>query len=167
MTIERRSEGGAGLTGRTVLVAFLAFFGTVAAVNAVMVDAALSTFGGVDTRNAYQAGVAFNREFAAAREQNALGWTVSAHLTQPDSGAFSVAVAIRDRGGRIPDGLHVSAHLMHPADARRDRDFELDRKADQFVSTRAVVEPGQWDLVIEAFHDDERLFRSKNRVHLD
>ena len=49
------------VTGRMVLVCLVAFFAVVAGVNAVMIRAAVSTFGGVETESAYQAGLAFAR----------------------------------------------------------------------------------------------------------
>jgi nitrogen fixation protein FixH len=42
-----------------VLAMLIGFFGLVIAVNLVMVRAALSTFGGVDTPSSYQAGLHF------------------------------------------------------------------------------------------------------------
>ena len=42
-------RGQKPLTGRSVLFMLIAFFGLVIAVNIVMVRAAISTFGGVDT----------------------------------------------------------------------------------------------------------------------
>ena len=44
------------LTGRTVLICLIAFFAVVAIVNGIMIRAAISTFGGVETGSAYQAG---------------------------------------------------------------------------------------------------------------
>ena len=55
------------LTGRTVLFCLIGFFSVVAGVNAVMIRAAVSTFGGVETSSSYQAGLAFAREAAAAQ----------------------------------------------------------------------------------------------------
>jgi len=77
----RRS--GFVLTGRMVLVCLVLFFATVVGVNAVMIRAATSTFGGVETENAYQAGLAFNREHAAAMAQDGRNWNVTAAVTRP------------------------------------------------------------------------------------
>ena len=54
--VTRRSEFR--LTGRIVFVCLVLFFATIAAVNAIMIRAATVTFGGVETANAYQAGLA-------------------------------------------------------------------------------------------------------------
>ena len=55
-----------------MLIALVVFFGVVAGVNGIMIRAAVTTFGGVETGSSYQAGLAFERELAAAQAQNAL-----------------------------------------------------------------------------------------------
>ena len=45
------------LTGRMVLIWLVAFFAVVAAVNAIMIDAAISTFAGLESDSPYQAGL--------------------------------------------------------------------------------------------------------------
>ena len=69
---------GRPITGRMVLAALVAFFGFVMLVNIVMVRAAITTFGGVDTPSSYQAGLAFKAEEAEAAAQAARNWTVEA-----------------------------------------------------------------------------------------
>jgi nitrogen fixation protein FixH len=167
MALTDQPDGEARLTGRAVLLAFIAFFGTVAVVNGVMIGAALSTFSGADTRNPYQVGLAFNREYAAARDQNELNWTVSAHLTRPAAGRVTLAVTVKDHDGRLPEGIHVTAALLHPADGRRDHVLELVSERGSFIAPAADIGAGQWDLIIEAHRDDARLFRSRTRVQLD
>ena len=62
------------LTGRAVLFWLVGFFALVFGVNAVMVKAATSTFGGVETTSSYKAGLKFKDEIAAA-ERQAFGMT--------------------------------------------------------------------------------------------
>ena len=50
--------------------------------NAVLIRLAVSTFGGVETENAYQAGLNFSREIAAAEVQDALHWQVKATVSR-------------------------------------------------------------------------------------
>ena len=63
-----------------MLLCLVAFFAVVASVNAVMMTAAVTTFGGVETENSYQAGVAFAREEAAAEAQESRHWRVNSSL---------------------------------------------------------------------------------------
>ena len=130
------------VTGRTVLLCLLGFFGLVAAMNAVLIRAAVSTFGGVETQNAYQAGLNFAREIAAAEAQEALHWQVKATVsTGPD--ATAVEIVARDAQGQSLTGLEASAQLVHPTDRRFDVAVPLDERASGMFGGRS--RPGQLD----------------------
>ena len=154
------------VTGRTVLVWLVAFFATVAAVNAVMIRAAVSTFGGLETESSYQAGLAFARETADARAQDALHWRVDAKLTPVRDGAAEIVIAARDPAGRPLHGLAATARLVHPADKRDDRIMSLRQTGPGEFRGLTPASAGQWDLVIELARDGTRVFRSKNRILL-
>ena len=64
------------------LICFVGFFGIVFAVNAVMVKAAMSTFGGVQTTSSYKAGLMFEQDVARAEQQDALHWQVDGKLSR-------------------------------------------------------------------------------------
>jgi nitrogen fixation protein FixH len=154
------------VTGRKVLFAFVAFFAVVFSVNAIMVRFATSTFGGVDADRAYQVGLAFNREIAAAEGQNALGWDVQAHFAERGTGRTELTLRIRDARDAVPAGIRVVSHLGHPGDRRRDREIAMTGNT-QGVFTGVVDDAaGQWDLVLEVWREDQRMFRSVNRVGL-
>jgi nitrogen fixation protein FixH len=154
------------LSGRTVLMCFLAFFGVVGAVNAVMVRAAISTFGGVETESSYKAGLAFANEVAAAHAQDALHWQVSGRVKRAPSGEVSVELGVADRKGAAPAHLGASARLAHPTDARFDRQIPLDQVAPGRFTGVTKAQAGQWDLIVDVGNSEERLFRSKSRVVL-
>jgi nitrogen fixation protein FixH len=153
------------VTGRMVLICCVAFFAVVAGVNAIMIRAAVSTFGGVEMDNAYQAGLAFAREIAAAQAQDALHWDVRARVSAGAT-ATDVEVSAVDAAGARLAGLEASARLVHPADKRSDHVVAL-REAGpgRFVGSTDVV-AGQWELVLELSRDGARVFRSRNRVYL-
>lgn len=154
------------LTGRTVALALVAFFAVVVAVNVVMVRAAISTFGGVETRSSYRAGLAFGREVAAAQAQEARGWTVEAKLSPGRDGGTGLEVRARDAAGAALTGLALEARLAHPADDRRDHRLALAEVGPGLYRGATEAPPGAWDLVMELKRRDERLFRSKSRVTL-
>jgi nitrogen fixation protein FixH len=62
------------MTGRRVWWYFVAFFGFIAAVNAVMVTLAIRTHSGVVTEHPYEKGLAYNQVVDAENKQEALGW---------------------------------------------------------------------------------------------
>src|SRR5674476_1158793 len=74
------------LTGRHVLQWPVAFFGIVLAVHGVLVRAAISTFGGVETLSSYRAGLQFEQEVGLVVRQDALHWQVSGTLTRDGTG---------------------------------------------------------------------------------
>jgi nitrogen fixation protein FixH len=154
------------LTGRMVLVGLVVFFAIVMGVNAIMIRAATSTFGGVETVNAYQAGLAFNRQQVGALAQDALHWNVTAELTRRADGTAIVAVDARDSAGTPLTALDVDAWLLHPADARRDHRVSLRELAAGRFEGAEPVPPGLWDLVIDMSRGGVELFRSKSRIVL-
>jgi nitrogen fixation protein FixH len=95
-----------------VLASLAGFFLTVAAVNAVMITFAVKTFGGVETENAYKAGLAFNRSIAKAEAQDARHWRVDIVRVPQREADFTVTV--RDGAGRPISGLTLAATLVHP-----------------------------------------------------
>lgn len=154
------------VTGRMVLLSLLGFFGVVFAVNAVMVRAATSTFGGLETGSSYKAGLEFGRDVAAARNQDALHWQVSGKIARDRAGDASLEVTARDRNGTLLSGLTAVARLVHPADARLDQPIAVKQIAAGVFHGAAAAAAGQWELVIDLFRGDERLFRSSSRVIL-
>jgi nitrogen fixation protein FixH len=154
------------ITGRFVLFCFLGFFGVVFAVNAVMLRAATSTFGGVETQSSYKAGLAFKGEIAAARAQDALHWTVDAAVKRDRTGLAVVDISIRDAKGRAPERVAVVARLSHPTDARLDHFLDVTGSAFAGFSGTAAAGAGQWTLVVDVLRDGERVFRSRNRIVL-
>lgn len=159
-------SSGFKLTGRMVFAALVLFFATVAAVNAVMIRAATMTFGGVETQNAYQAGLAFNRAHAAAVAQDGRHWSAAAEITRSSGDGAQLVVSLRDGAGAQVSGVAVEARLAHPADARRDRHITLRERAPGTFEGSADVPPGQWDLLLDVSRAEEELFRSKSRIVL-
>jgi nitrogen fixation protein FixH len=151
------------LTGRFVLVCLIAFFAVISLVNGIMIRAAVTTFGGVETASSYQAGLAYARESAAAEAQNAARWQVRASV-DPLGEKTLVDVHARDAEGRPLAGLQATVRLAHPADRRADRPVAMvEEPVGHFCGTVERL-AGQWDIVIDLSRGGERLFRSRNRV---
>jgi nitrogen fixation protein FixH len=143
------------LTGRMVLVCFLAFFGVVFGVNGVMVHEALSTFSGVETESSYQAGQMFEHDVAMAKAQDEQHWQIDAKVTHAADGNAHLDVLTR---------MDATATFERPTDRRLDRRVAVSESAPGHFSGSAAISPGQWDLIIELSRQGNRLFRSKNRV---
>ena len=158
-TRERRRP----LTGRMVLAILFAFFGTVGAVNAVMVHYALSSFRGEVAEHPYEAGLAFNTELAAARAQETRNWKVEVKFNRSIEGR-RLEVTARDAQGAPIGGLRFTGIFAAPVDGALDRRVSLvEVRAGIYVGEVPVV-PGHWDLELSATRDGEALFQSKNRI---
>ena len=154
------------LTGRHVLQWLVAFFGIVFAVNGVLVRAAISTFGGVETLSSYRAGLQFEQEVGLVQRQDALHWQVTGKLARDSAGVAVLDVTARDAQGAPLSGLTADARLAHPADDRLDRVIVVRSVAGGVFHGAAEAQPGQWELIVELYRGDQRVFRSRSRVSL-
>ncbi len=154
------------LTGKHVLFCLLAFFGVVFAVNAALIKAATSTFGGVETSSSYKAGLMFEREISRAGQQDELHWQVDGKITRDKAGAAVLDISARDAKGAPLAGVTAQARLAHPADERLDHTIALDRTNAGRFHGAVPVQAGQWDLIVDLYRGEARVFRSRSRVTL-
>ncbi len=154
------------LTGLAVLLCFLGFFGVVFAVNALLVQAATSTFGGLETGSSYKAGLMFAHEMAQAEQQQARHWRVDGKLARNRAGGAVLELGARDASGAPLAGLTAQARLAHPADARLDHAIALSRTGAGTFRGETQAQPGQWELIVYLYRGDDRVFRSRSRVTL-
>ena len=158
------------LTGRMVLVMLLAFFGVVIGVNRLMMKLAIQTLPGTEVDSAYSASLAYEKEIAAARDQDARDWKVDAHVERSPKGGATLRVEARDATAVPMSGPELlrAASSGRPTSAPISRstlaeigDRHLSRQATG-VSRRAS---GIW--CSKAISAGQRVFLSKNRVVLN
>jgi len=166
MNLFRRNKTGE-LTGRAVLFWLVGFFGLVFVVNGIMAKAAISTFGGVETQSSYKAGQMFEGELSKAERQDARHWHVDGKLVRDRGGEAVLDITARDAKGVPLTGLKARARLAHPADERLDHVFELGRVGAGEFRGQVAAAAGQWELLIDLYRGNERVFRSRNRVLLN
>jgi len=161
-----RKKAPRELTGRAVLFWLLGFFGFVFVVNAMMVRAATSTFGGVETASSYKAGLMFESEVARAARQEARHWEVVGNLKRDGGGEAVLDISVRDAQGRPVDGLSADARLAHPVDERLDHVIPVGRNGPGLFHGESKATPGQWELIVDLYRGKHRMFRSLSRVTL-
>jgi nitrogen fixation protein FixH len=150
-----RQTSAKPLTGRKVLIIFLAFFGIVTAVNLVFIYYATGTFPGLVVKNSYVA----SQEYDAKRDaQNALGWRAGAGL---EDGVLTVA--IRDRNDAPVYGLTVSAVIGRPSTTAGERVIDLHPDGDVYVAHPGLPE-GVWRVEIRAQGGPDETFRAIARL---
>lgn len=157
---------GRPLTGWKILAIAVGCFGVVFAVNGLMAYYAISTFRGEVEASPYEHGLAYEKDILAAQAQGALGWNVSEHLARDSDGEATLEVRVVDRSGTPVTGLGVTTGFDSPADKRFDADLTLNETDPGVYLGRLSANPGQWDVILEAKRDGERVFKSKNRIAL-
>ncbi len=166
MNVKREAARHREITGRMVLVCFVAFFAAIAAVNAVMIRFAVTTFAGTETDSAYRAGLAYKAEEAAATAQDALHWKVEGAFARNEAGEAVLTIDLKDACRAPVGGVDVSARLAHPLNSRLDRTFALSPAGDGTYRGATDAEPGQWTLTLQVTRDRTRLYRSTSRLVL-
>jgi nitrogen fixation protein FixH len=156
------------LTGRKVLFLLVAFFGVVIGVNMIMMQLAIQTLPGTEVDSAYSASLAYEKEIAAARDQNARNWKIDAHIERSGQGGATLQVEARDNNGRPMSGLKFQGRFERPTDRRADLPVVLAEVGiGIYRGNTLAIAPGQWDLVLEGVAAGRRMFLSKNRVLLN
>jgi nitrogen fixation protein FixH len=156
------------LTGRKVLFMLVAFFGVVIGVNMIMMRLAIQTLPGTEVDSAYSASLAYEKEIVAAHDQNTRNWKVDAQVRRAPDGGATLQVEARDNNGMPVSGLKFQGRFERPTDRRADHPVVLAEEANGVYRGGApLVEPGQWDLVLEGDAAGQRIFLSKNRVLLN
>lgn len=147
------------IKGRHVLVAFVLFFGLIAAVDALFISLALRTFSGQVAKNPYEAGLLYDRTLADRAAQTALGW--SATLASVDDRA--VELVITDRSGKGVDGLTLAATLKRPATEVGARDLPFTARGDGRYVAEADLS-GAWDVIVVATGPNGERFAAERRL---
>lgn len=158
----------APLTGRKILAIFVAFFGTVASADAVLVASALRTWSGLEEPSPYQASQRYNAELSRSRAQDALGWRLDTFAYRLAAGATAISATLTDAQGQPLRGRVLKARLERPTDKREDQALDLvEEGAGTYAARSAAVPPGQWDVVVEVVAEDGVAFRRRHRIFLD
>jgi nitrogen fixation protein FixH len=147
-------------TGRHMAAVVLLFFGTIIAVNLVMVVAATGTFPGLVVANSYVASQHFNERIAEMRARRAAGW--QAEVAAPD-GMLSFRLA--DRNGLAERRLTVTALAGRPSTRQEDRLIPLFETAAGYHAEERLP-AGLWDVDIEAQRDGSVVYATRRRVHV-
>jgi nitrogen fixation protein FixH len=126
------------INGWHITAIFVAFFGTVMAVNFTMAASASRTFGGVVVENSYVASQKFNGWLEHAEAARALGWTVTAQR-----GAGN-ALVIATEG--VPAGAEVTALARHPLGRQPDLAMSFAPRGDGLYIAQEDLPAGRWNL---------------------
>ncbi len=154
------------ITGKHVLLICFVFFGVMFAVNSLFVFYALSTFNGGEGKKPYQSGLDYNETIAAARAQDALGW--SHRITAGRSGEVSIALSAKS--GAPVVGRALTGEIARPVADRFTHPLVFREVAPgTYAAEAGPLDAGSW-LVSLAVHPgakpDETVYRAKERLWL-
>lgn len=155
------------LTGRRVLMGFVAFFVVVFGANGLMVYKAMSTFDGVETEGAYQKGRAYNHVLERMEAQKALGWTAEIETaTLPGSGQHTTLnTTFTDAAGMPIRGLVVHGTFRRPVTQGEDRRLALVETAPgTYGAVFDLAHAGNWLVRISATGPGGETFVEEKRV---
>jgi nitrogen fixation protein FixH len=134
------------LKGAHVLLAMLAFFGAVIAVNVAFAVVAVGSFPGEDVRRSYMQGLNYNATLSDRRAQEARGWRASAGLRQAANGA-ELEVIVRDADGAPLDGLMLDGVLRWPSAERFDHALQFAPRGEgRYAAPVGALHAGRWVL---------------------
>jgi nitrogen fixation protein FixH len=130
---------------------FFAFFGLVLIANGSMIVVAFQTWPGLETTNAYQRGLAYNKALAAAAEQAELGWKVGFTFAQEGARRAVVRVDLEDRFGNLLQDAEVRARFVRPTQEGHDLTIDLPHQTGgRYLAEVELPLDGQWDVRIDA-----------------
>lgn len=161
-----------GVTGQHVLLAMVLFFGTIFAVNGVLIYKALSTHSGLVANEPYRKGLNYNARIAADERQRALGWTETVGLDMRGR----VQIDLADAKGQPLTGLALTGFVGRPSEERHDRRLKLtEREPGRYVAEAGALDAGTWLVALDvrpAFAQTpgsevvEPIYRIKRRLWL-
>lgn len=140
------------LTGRKVLMMFVAFFGVIIAVNLYMASQAIGTFPGMDVKNSYIASQTFDDDRQA---QTALGWNVTVTYV-----AGELQVAVLNDAGAPADVAKFDALVGRPTHVRDDQTPEFQQRGGVFKAPVTLAK-GLWNLRLNATSLDGTPFKQR------
>jgi len=144
----------------------VAFFAVVIAANAVFIYLAVTTYSGLDTAQAYEEGLHYNRFLRAAAEQAELGWQATIEARREADGEAVVVATLRGPDGQPIDGLDAVGRIVRPTRKGADVSVTFSGEGEGRYRAQARLPfPGQWEVRI-LWRDGARSFRVSKRVIL-
>jgi nitrogen fixation protein FixH len=136
---------------------FVGFFAVVFLANGLLITFALSSWTGLDGKDAYRRGVQYNKALEAAAEQAALGWQSRIAFADAGARAGRIEFVLTDRGDAPVRRAAVQAMIVRPTVAGHDFAATLTESAPgRYAAIVAFPLAGQWEVRVLADAADAR-----------
>lgn len=153
----QRARRALARDSRWIPAIFFAMFTVIIAVNGVMVYLALDSFTGLQTRNHYREGLAYNTRLEAQRRQDALGWKVEAEFFHRGDRRARLRLAVSDDEGAPLRPDQVRLRFIRPSDPDLDFPQALSVEgAGPYETQIAWPAAGLWDMKLTIFKGGAR-----------
>lgn len=130
---------------------FVAGFGVIILVNAVLAVFAINSFSGIETEQAYKTGLAYNDVMAAREKQAARGWRHELLYAPDEAGGGRFEITFAGRAGEALQDLAVVAQIGRPVHDGADQKITLTPAGGGKYSARLTLPfKGQWSAEISA-----------------
>ena len=156
------------LTGRGVFYWLAGFFAVIFAVNIFFAFVALDTWSGLESKDAYSAGLGFNKTLDARQEQRSRGWAGAVRAVPKTDGSHELVAEFKDKRGEPLSSLVVMADVIRPTHAGYDRRVEMTPVGNGAYS--AVLKlplDGIWDVHLNAESAGDAEFYGKSRIYIE
>jgi nitrogen fixation protein FixH len=149
---------------------FVAGMLVVVAVNGVLAYLAIDAWSGLETRDHYRKGLAYNEALAATARQQDRGWQMRLEFlpVAADSAERrgTLQATFSDRENRPLADLAVGASMIRPTHEGHDLSLSLIHLGTGVYAAEVVLPlPGQWDARVHARRRDES-FQARRRLYL-
>lgn len=154
-----------GIRGSHVLLMLIGFFVTVFVVNGIMIYKAESTFGGIETEDAYRKGVAYNESLAKNAKQSLLGWKDEIKVVGTP---YRLQVSLHGKDNAAIAGKRIVATVGRPATNRYDMTFNLvETSPGLYEAELSNVGEGTWIVDLSAYdagNSREPVYQARRRA---
>ncbi len=152
------------ITGRMVLIGFIAFFGLIIVVNATFAYFAVDSWPGLVSKKAYQDGTRYNETIKAARIQTERGWS-STFSTTSRGEVLELSTFILSAENTPVSGLDTTAVLRRPVNDAVDITVRLSESMPgAYAASVTLPLRGRWYVVIKARDKDADVYQMEHEI---
>lgn len=156
------------ITGKTVIIGMIAFYGVIITVNSLFVFFALDTWPGLTTEDSYKKGLAYNQTIDAATRQSALGWLSNVSVDAAAGADKVVTIRMTGAGNASISGLVVTAKVERAVGTPATQVITLYETAPgRYSGTFKSPAEGRWIAEINAVGPNDAVYRMKHQVMIE
>lgn len=164
-TADPSGPGGIKLHGRHVLMILVGFFATIVVVDGFMIYQAVSTFGGLETTDAYRKGLNYNDRIERQVAQSASGWSDTVSVVGAPA---KLRVVLQNRDKEAVAGQALKVRVGRPATNRYDMNLDLIEAAPGlYEAPLGDLAGGAWIVDVSAFNgsaDGDPAYQARSRI---